>query len=179
GGGGWAGAPRDVRPHLWPHWMKPWVCALISGPVMSSSIWAVRWPSLCRLRRRRCCCGGRARGRSVRRPCGSGAKRQGGCAWRRPMAQRPEQLQAVAQGPRPTEEPLPAQLEAAPLLLGADGVMVPFRPEGEQPRGKTAWHEVKVGVLARLGHHRTRTGKVVARLHQRRLVAVLGAIDAL
>jgi hypothetical protein len=63
--------------------------------------------------------------------------------------------------------------------MGADGVMVPFRPEGGQPRGKTAWHEVKVGVLARLGHHRTRTGKVVARLHQRRLVAVLGDIDAL
>lgn len=100
-------------------------------------------------------------------------------AGRRAMAQLHEQLQAVAQGHLPTEEPLPAQLEAAPLLLGAEGVMVPFRPEGGQPRGKTAWHEVKVGVLARLGHHRTRTGKVVARLHQRRLVALLGAIDAL
>jgi len=30
-----------------------------------------------------------------------------------------------------------------------------------------------------LGHHRTRTGKVVARLHQRRLVAVLGDLEAL
>jgi hypothetical protein len=100
-------------------------------------------------------------------------------AGRRAMAQLHEQLQAVTQGHLPTEEPLPAQLEAAPLLMGADGVMVPFRPEGGQPRGKTAWHEVKVGVLARLGHHRTRTGKVVARLHQRRLVAVLGDIDAL
>src|SRR6266704_3719999 len=63
--------------------------------------------------------------------------------------------------------------------MGADGVMVPFRPEGGDPRGKTAWHEVKVGVLARLGRHRTRTGKVVARLHQRRLVAVFGDIEAL
>jgi hypothetical protein len=95
------------------------------------------------------------------------------------MAQLHEQLQAVAQGHLPTEEPLPAQLEAAPLLMGADGVMVPFRPEGGHPRGKTAWHEVKVGVLARLAHHRTRTGEVVARLHQRRLVAVLGDIEAL
>ena len=66
-----------------------------------------------------------------------------------------------------------------PLALGADGVMVPFRPEGGHPRGKTAWHEVKVGVLARLGRHRTRTGEMVARLHQRRLVAVFGDIEAL
>ena len=65
-----------------------------------------------------------------------------------------------------------------PLALGADGVMVPFRPEGGQPRGQTAWHEVKVGVLARLGRQTTRTGKIVARLHQRRLVAVFGDIDA-
>ena len=36
-----------------------------------------------------------------------------------------------------------------------------------------------MGVLARLGRHRTRTGQVVPRLQQRRLVAVLGDIDAL
>ena len=95
------------------------------------------------------------------------------------MAQLHEQLQAVAEGHLPTEEPLAAELAVAPLLLGADGVMVPFRPEGGHPRGKTAWHEVKVGVLARLGRHRTRTGKVVARLQQRRLVAVFGDIEAL
>jgi hypothetical protein len=58
-------------------------------------------------------------------------------------------------------------------------VMVPFRPAGGHPRGKTAWHEVKVGVLARLGRHHTRTGELVARLHQRRLVAVCGNIAAL
>src|SRR5712691_944813 len=96
-----------------------------------------------------------------------------------PMAQLHEQLQAVAAGPLPTEEPLAAELAAAPLLIGADGVMVPFRPEGGSPRGTTAWHEVQGGVLARLGRHTTRTGKVVARLHQRRLVAVCGDIDAL
>ena len=95
------------------------------------------------------------------------------------MAQLHEQLQAVAQGHLPPEEPLPAQLEAAPWLLGADGVMVPLRPEGGQPRGKTAWYAVQVGVLARVGHHRTRTGKVVARLPQRRRVAVVGESEAL
>jgi len=87
-------------------------------------------------------------------------------------------LPALAQGDRPTPEALAADLAAAPLGLGADGGMVPFRPTGGQPTGKTRWHEVKVGVLARLGQHRTRTGKVITRLRQRRLVAVVGDIDA-
>ncbi|HEY5868576.1 MAG TPA: ISKra4 family transposase [Candidatus Tectomicrobia bacterium] len=95
------------------------------------------------------------------------------------MAHLQADLDAVAREEVPLSEPLTAGLEAAPLLMGADGVMVPFRPEGGHPRGKTAWHEVKVGVLARLGRHTTRAGKVVARLHQRRLVAVFGDIDAL
>jgi hypothetical protein len=95
------------------------------------------------------------------------------------MAQLQADLDAVAREDVPLPEPLTAELAAAPLLMGADGVMVPFRPEGGYPRGKTAWHEVKVGVLARLGRHTTRTGKVVARLQQRRLVAVFGDIDAL
>jgi len=66
-----------------------------------------------------------------------------------------------------------------PLLLGADGVMVPFRPEGGKPKGKTVWREVKVGVLARLSSGVNKAGQQVTRLKQRRLVAVLGDIDAL
>lgn len=100
-------------------------------------------------------------------------------AGHRAMEQLHAQLQALAQGHLPPEEPLAADLAAAPLLIGADGVMVPFRPAGGHPQGKTAWHEIKVGVLARLGRHTTRTGTVVARLHQRRLVAVFGDIEAL
>jgi hypothetical protein len=95
------------------------------------------------------------------------------------MEQLHEQLQALAQGHLLPEEPLAAALATAPFLIGADGVMVPLRPKGGSPRGKTAWHEVKVGVLARLGQHRTRTGQVVPRLAHRRLVAVLGGIEAL
>ena len=97
----------------------------------------------------------------------------------RAMEQLHAQLQGVAQGDLPPEEPRVEALDAAPLLIGADGVMGPFRPAGGSPKGKTAWHEVKVGVLARLGRHRTRTGQVVARLRQRRLVAVCGNIEAL
>jgi hypothetical protein len=103
----------------------------------------------------------------------------GQAAGQRAMEQLHAQWQAAAAGHLPPEEPLAAEGAAMPLALGADGVMVPFRPEGGHPRGKTAWHEVKVGVLARLGRHRTRTGEMVARLHQRRLVAVFGDIEAL
>jgi hypothetical protein len=100
-------------------------------------------------------------------------------AGQRAMAQLHKQLQAAPEGHLPPKEPLAAEVAAMPLALGADGVRVPLRPEGGQPRGKTAWHEVKVGVLARLGRSHTRTGKSVARLHQRRLVAVFGALEAL
>jgi hypothetical protein len=88
-------------------------------------------------------------------------------------------LQALAQGDLPAPEALVAALAVAPLVWGADGVMVPFRPTGGQPTGKTRGPEVKVGVWARLGQHRTRTGKGITRLRQRRLVAVLGDSEAL
>jgi hypothetical protein len=41
------------------------------------------------------------------------------------------------------------------------------------------WQEVKVTLLTRLGKRQTKTGKTVTKLHQRRLVAVLGDINAL
>jgi hypothetical protein len=95
------------------------------------------------------------------------------------MATLQEQLEAVTRGHLLPPEPLAADLAVLPLALGADGVMVPFRPVAGTPTGKTRWREVKVGVLARLGQHRTRLGQVVTRLHHRRLVAVLGDIEAL
>lgn len=100
-------------------------------------------------------------------------------AGQRAMATLQEHLDALATGALPPEEPLAAAQAVLPLLLGADGVMVPMRPEERTPKGKTRWREVKVGVLARLGQYHTRAGQVVTRLHQRRLVAVLGDIEAL
>ena len=85
----------------------------------------------------------------------------------------------MARGDAPPPETLAAELAALPLALGADGVMVPFRPTGGAPTGTIRWREIKVGVLARLGQHRTRLGHVVTRLQHRRLVAVLGDIEAL
>ena len=35
----------------------------------------------------------------------------------------------------------------------------PVSPRRGIPQGKTAWHEVKVGIVARLGRYRTRTGR--------------------
>ena len=99
-----------------------------------------------------------------------------GCQAMEPLQ---EALGAVARGYEPTPEPLTAAQVALPLALGAEGVMMPCRSEGGQAQGKLRWRELKVGVLARLGQHRTRTGQVVTRRVQRRLVAGLGDMDAL
>jgi hypothetical protein len=58
-------------------------------------------------------------------------------------------------------------------------VTVPFRREPKSSKGKILWQEVKIALLARLGKHQTKAGETVTRLHQRRLVAVLGDINAL
>jgi hypothetical protein len=88
------------------------------------------------------------------------------------------ELRALAVGKLPAVEPLAAELEALPLVIGADGVMVPFRPHPRTAKGKTRWRE-KVAILARLGARLSRQGTRVTQLCQRRLVAVLGTIDDL
>ncbi|EKU96848.1 hypothetical protein Lepto7375DRAFT_0764 [Leptolyngbya sp. PCC 7375] len=77
-------------------------------------------------------------------------------------------------GEDPVPEALSDDLAAMPLLIAADGVTVPLRPQVGTPAGKTLWREVKVGLLARLSHRINRHGKLVTRLQRRRLVAVLG-----
>lgn len=88
-----------------------------------------------------------------------------------------EQLQAQAAGAEVSPEPLAATLATLPLAIGADGVMVPFRPTPKTAKGKVQWREVKVGILARLGTRLTQAQVEVPQLLQRRLVAVLGDID--
>jgi hypothetical protein len=88
-----------------------------------------------------------------------------------------ELAQAAVEEPAPEE--IPASLQDLPLLIGGDGILVPFRPQADTPEGKTVWREIKVGIVTRLGHRVTRTGKQVTVLLRRRLVAVLGDIDAL
>jgi hypothetical protein len=89
------------------------------------------------------------------------------------------QLEAWQNGHKPQRETLAPEVEALPLLIGADGVTVPFRPTPNSARGKIIYYEVKVALLTRLGQRVSRHGKLLTQLLQRRLVAVLGDIDAL
>lgn len=90
-----------------------------------------------------------------------------------------QELEQLTAGQPPAAEPLDEKTAAQPLLIGADGVMVPFRPENGKPKGRTVWREVKVAILARLGRRTTRAGEQVTHLERRRLVAVLGDTEAL
>lgn len=89
------------------------------------------------------------------------------------------ELEELAKGLEPGVEPLEARLAELPLVIAPDGVTVPLRPYPGTPKGKIRFREVKIARLARLKPHQTRSGKNVTRLHQRRLVAVLGNIEAL
>jgi hypothetical protein len=59
----------------------------------------------------------------------------------RVMAQLADELPELAAGTLPPAESLAAELAALPLVIGADGVMVPFRPHPGTPQGKTRWRE--------------------------------------
>jgi hypothetical protein len=89
------------------------------------------------------------------------------------------QLQNFENGNVIESEVLDPNLSRMPLIIAADGVTVPFRSQENTPKGKIVWREIKVALLTRLGQHQTTSGKTTTRLHQRRLVAVLGDIDAL
>ncbi len=82
------------------------------------------------------------------------------------------QLAALETGELPEVELKDATLKRLSLLIGADGVMAPFRPNNGSTTGKTKWREVKVGILARLG----KRGNGAQQLVQRRLVAFLGPV---
>jgi hypothetical protein len=90
-----------------------------------------------------------------------------------------EQITDWQTGNPPKPELLTGEIAALPLLIGVDGVTVPFRPHPGNAKGKIVYQEVKVALLARLAQRVTRSGKIVTQLLQRRLVAVLGNIEAL
>ena len=100
-------------------------------------------------------------------------------AGHRAMEQLDRQLQELAEGEEPCEENMESALAALPLIMGADGVMAPFRPDGGSPAGKADWREVKVGIFARLGKRINKAGKEVTCLKHRRVVAVLGCSEML
>jgi hypothetical protein len=100
-------------------------------------------------------------------------------AGRKAMKDLEHRLEKALDEPAVDEEYLAPEVAALPLLMGADGVMAPFRPKLGTPKGKTVWREVKVAIFARLGKRITRTGEQTPRLMQRRLVAVLGSTELL
>lgn len=89
------------------------------------------------------------------------------------------QLQAFSSGEPVQSEALDSMLNIMPLVIAADGVTVPFRAQPKTSKGAVVWREVKVALFARLGKYQTQKGETVTRLHQRRLVAVLGTVDDL
>jgi len=94
------------------------------------------------------------------------------------LAELSEQLGQQAAGDPVAPESLTAALAALPLVVAADGVMVPMRSQSNTPKGKIVWREVKVAILARLGDRITQAGTVVTKLRHRRLVAVLGDLES-
>ena len=88
-------------------------------------------------------------------------------------------IQKVVAGEDIDQGEMPSLWQQLVLVIGADGVMVPFRPDGGQPKGRTRWREVKVGIVAWLKEKTTASGRQVMRPVQRQVVAVLGSIDDL
>ncbi|MFI0608301.1 MAG: ISKra4 family transposase [Anaerolineae bacterium] len=89
------------------------------------------------------------------------------------------EIKAMETGDGPAVEVLEIRSRQLVMAIGADGVMVPFRPNPGSPKGPAQWREVKIAVLARLGRRISRCGETASQLLERRLVAVLGDIDAL
>lgn len=97
-------------------------------------------------------------------------------AGRRAMEHVEKELEAVAEGKIPSLEKMSDACKQMAMVMGADGVMVPFRPNEKSPKGKTAWREVKVGIVARLERYIS-NGQEATRLVQRRVTACLGTAD--
>jgi hypothetical protein len=100
-------------------------------------------------------------------------------AGQRAMDHLEREFENLAESQEPHQETLKRGIEDLPLIMGADRVMAPFRPEGGSPGGKAVWREVKVAIFACLAKRLNRKGKGVFCLKQRRLVAVLGRKDQL
>jgi hypothetical protein len=90
-----------------------------------------------------------------------------------------QELKALSEGKLPKKAEIEDKVAKLITAIGADGVMVAFRPNGGAPEGKAEWREVKIGIFARLRGKLTKKGKKVNVLVRKRVVAVLGTIDEL
>lgn len=104
--------------------------------------------------------------------------------WVQEVGEKAEQLLAtalanLAAGQEPAPEPISAEITALPMVMGGDGVQVPFRRQPHSPAGKTKFQEVKIGIIARIKHFVNRRGTDVVKIQRKKVVAVLGNIDQL
>jgi hypothetical protein len=100
-------------------------------------------------------------------------------AGRQVMEKLQVELENLNNGHNPEEENIDPEIALLPMLIGGDGVMVPFRPESGTAEGKTVWKEVKVGIISRIMNKTTKKGKEISVTVRRRLTAVLGDISEL
>jgi hypothetical protein len=94
----------------------------------------------------------------------------------RQMTQQQQELETFEAVGEVESEALESERVALPLVIAADGVTVPFRPQVGTPKGKRVFQEVKVAVLSRLNTQVKGAGRSVTRLVHRRVVAILGEI---
>ncbi|MGV0027136.1 hypothetical protein [Phormidesmis priestleyi] len=67
------------------------------------------------------------------------------------MAQVQTEVKAWQSGDKPPVEAMNEDVAVLPLLIGADGVSVPFRLYPKSSKGKIVYQEIKVPLLTRLG----------------------------
>ena len=89
------------------------------------------------------------------------------------------ELAALQAGHEPEREPLAPEIAKLPMIIGGDGVNVPFRPHPGSSAGKTKFQEIKVGIIARIKRFLNRNGEPVSKIQHKRLVAVRGNTDEL
>jgi hypothetical protein len=85
-----------------------------------------------------------------------------------------EELADLQKGQEPPGEFLPHEISMLPMVIGADGVTVPFRPHVGSPAGKTKYKEIKIGIITRIKRFFNRRGEKVLKIERKRLVAVRG-----
>lgn len=86
---------------------------------------------------------------------------------RQAMQRLDKELVNLHQGIEPALESINPNLVDLPLVIAADGVSVPFRPQLKTPKGKIRFREIKIALLARLQAVQTRSAQVKTRLEQR------------
>ena len=98
---------------------------------------------------------------------------------KREMEKLETELTALEAGGKPPLEPRESEIVSLSMVIGGDGVQVPFRPNGGSPEGKIKWKEVKIGIVARIKRFINRRKKEVTKIERKRVVAVLGNVEDL